>query len=162
MLPILLVNFYSTEHRARSTRDIFAPSSSKVRTERRPSLLGTHVLSDDDHHLPALTVRETLRFAAILKLPHTISRKRKFARAEEVLRMLGLQNCADNMVGGELLKGISGGEKRRLSLACQMVSRTFYMVELQCLAGSMQIDDPPILIADEPVSTIYYVGWCPR
>ncbi|GJE89059.1 P-loop containing nucleoside triphosphate hydrolase protein [Phanerochaete sordida] len=92
------------------------------------------VEQDDDHHLPALTVRETLRFAAMFKLPHTIGRKRKFARAEEVLKMLGLQDCADNMVGGELLKGISGGEKRRLSLACQM------------------IDDPPVLIADEPTS----------
>lgn len=37
--------------------------------------------------------------------------------------MLGLRDCADNMVGGELIKGISGGEKRRLSLACQMVGR---------------------------------------
>ncbi len=70
-------------------------------------------------------MRETLRFAAIIKLPSTISRKRKLARAEEVLRMLGLKECADGMVGGELLKGISGGEKRRLSLACEMVSRNF-------------------------------------
>lgn len=37
------------------------------------------------------------------------------------MRMLGLRSCADVLVGGELLKGISGGEKRRLSLACQMV-----------------------------------------
>jgi ABC-type multidrug transport system ATPase subunit len=36
--------------------------------------------------------------------------------------MLGLRDCADGVVGGELLKGISGGEKRRLSLAYQMVS----------------------------------------
>ena len=88
------------------------------------TILASHELLlpvDDDYHLPALTVRETLRFTAMTKLPSTISRKRKLARAEEVLRMLGLQACADNMVGGELLKGISGGEKRRLSLACQMV-----------------------------------------
>lgn len=76
---------------------------------------------DDDYHLPALTVRETLRFAAMIKLPSTVSRKRKLARAEDVLKMLGLRDCADGMVGGELLKGISGGEKRRLSLACEMV-----------------------------------------
>ncbi|THG93869.1 hypothetical protein EW026_g7481 [Hermanssonia centrifuga] len=92
------------------------------------------VEQDDDYHLPALTVREALRFAAIIKLPSTISRKRKLARAEEVLRMLGLKECADGMVGGELLKGISGGEKRRLSLACEM------------------INDPAVLIVDEPTS----------
>jgi hypothetical protein len=33
--------------------------------------------------------------------------------------MLGLKDCADLPVGGALLKGISGGEKRRLSLAVQ-------------------------------------------
>lgn len=61
----------------------------------------------------------------MMKLPSTVNRKRKLARAEEVLGLLGLQACADHMVGGELMKGISGGEKRRLSLACQMVSNIF-------------------------------------
>jgi ABC-type multidrug transport system ATPase subunit len=89
------------------------------------------VEQDDDYHLPALTVRETLRFAATIKLPANVSRKRKLARAEEVLKMLGLRDCADGVVGGELLKGISGGEKRRLSLACEM------------------INDPAVLIVDE-------------
>ncbi|KAJ7151563.1 P-loop containing nucleoside triphosphate hydrolase protein [Mycena filopes] len=82
----------------------------------------------------ALTVRETLRYAAILRLPPKMSKKRKIARAEEVLLMLGLKDCADVYVGGELLKGISGGEKRRLSLAVQMIS------------------DPSILVVDEPTS----------
>jgi ABC-type multidrug transport system ATPase subunit len=46
-------------------------------------------------------------------------KKQKIARAETVLLMLGLKDCADLPVGGALLKGISGGEKRRLSLAVQ-------------------------------------------
>jgi ABC-type multidrug transport system ATPase subunit len=36
--------------------------------------------------------------------------------------MLGLEDCADNLVGGQVLKGISGGEKRRLSLAVEMLN----------------------------------------
>ncbi|KAF7319864.1 ABC transporter domain-containing protein [Mycena kentingensis (nom. inval.)] len=92
------------------------------------------VEQEDDYHLSALTVRETLRYAAILRLPAKMSKKRKIARAEEVLLMLGLKDCADVYVGGELLKGISGGEKRRLSLAVQMIS------------------DPSILVVDEPTS----------
>ncbi|KAG8903628.1 hypothetical protein FRB99_002933 [Tulasnella sp. 403] len=96
--------------------------------------LVSFVEQEDSHHLPALTVRETLRYAAILRLPKTMSRKRKIARAEEVLQMLGLNECADNLVGGELLKGISGGEKRRLSLAVEMIS------------------DPAVLVVDEPTS----------
>ncbi|KAJ7356761.1 P-loop containing nucleoside triphosphate hydrolase protein [Mycena albidolilacea] len=92
------------------------------------------VEQEDDYHLSALTVRETLRYAAILRLPPKMSKKRKIARAEEVLLMMGLKDCADIYVGGELLKGISGGEKRRLSLAVQMIS------------------DPSILVVDEPTS----------
>lgn len=77
------------------------------------------VEQEDDWHLPSLTVRETLRYAAILRLPNNMPRKQKIARAETVLRMLGLKDCADLPVGGALVKGISGGEKRRLSLAVQ-------------------------------------------
>ncbi|GAA6030923.1 hypothetical protein JCM8097_008938 [Rhodosporidiobolus ruineniae] len=91
------------------------------------------VQQDDDHHLPALTVRETLRYAARLRLKDR-SKAECDARAEEVLRMLGLKACADNIVGGELVKGISGGEKRRLSLAVELLS------------------DPAVLFADEPLS----------
>ena len=112
---------------------------------RDTSELLAYVEQEDDYHLPALTVsihivsvafiigslrvvvqvRETLRYAAILRLPHTMSRKRKLARAEELIRMLGLRPCADRLVGGPLVKGISGGEKRRLSLAVQMMNGSF-------------------------------------
>ncbi|GAA5886465.1 hypothetical protein JCM6882_001645 [Rhodosporidiobolus microsporus] len=100
-----------------------------------PSLasLVAFVEQEDAHHLPALTVRETLRYAARLRLKQRSSAECD-ARAEEVLRMLGLKACADNMVGGELVKGISGGEKRRLSLAVELLS------------------DPAVLYADEPLS----------
>jgi ABC-type multidrug transport system ATPase subunit len=81
------------------------------------------VEQDDDWHLPRLTVRETLRYAAILRLPDKMPRRQKIARAETVLLMLGLKDCADLPVGGSVLKGISGGEKRRLSLAVQSESR---------------------------------------
>ncbi|WVQ83463.1 hypothetical protein IAT38_005604 [Cryptococcus sp. DSM 104549] len=92
------------------------------------------VEQDDDWHLPSLTVRETLTYAAVLRLPDKMPRRQKVARAETVLKMLGLKDCADLPVGGALLKGISGGEKRRLSLAVQM------------------INDPAVLVVDEPTS----------
>ncbi|KAH8922576.1 P-loop containing nucleoside triphosphate hydrolase protein [Atractiella rhizophila] len=91
------------------------------------------VEQSDKHLLPALTVRETLLYAAVLKL-RNMTKRQKAARAEQVLRMLGLKECADNLVGGDLIKGISGGEKRRLSLAIQLLS------------------DPPVIVADEPLS----------
>ncbi|GAA5992258.1 hypothetical protein JCM10908_001843 [Rhodotorula pacifica] len=91
------------------------------------------VEQEDAHHLPALTVRETIRYAARLRLKDRSTRQCD-ERAEEVLLLLGLSTCADTLVGGPLVKGISGGEKRRLSLAVQLLS------------------DPAVLYADEPTS----------
>ncbi|KAG0658490.1 hypothetical protein C6P46_005733 [Rhodotorula mucilaginosa] len=91
------------------------------------------VEQEDSHHLPALTVRETVRYAARLRLKDR-SKRECDERAEEVLLLLGLSTCADTLVGGPLVKGISGGEKRRLSLAVQLLS------------------DPAVLYADEPTS----------
>lgn len=94
------------------------------------------VLQEDSHHLPALTVRETVRYAARLRLKDR-NKRQCDERAEEVLLLLGLSTCADTLVGGPLVKGISGGEKRRLSLAVQLLS------------------DPAVLYADEPTSGVY-------
>ncbi|KAK7989923.1 hypothetical protein PG989_010238 [Apiospora arundinis] len=94
----------------------------------------SYVCQDDDALLPSLTVRETLRFAAGLRLPSFMSKKEKHDRAEEVLLKMGLKDCADNLVGSDLVKGISGGEKRRVSIAVQILT------------------DPRVLLLDEPTS----------
>ncbi|OLN97692.1 putative ABC transporter ATP-binding protein/permease [Colletotrichum chlorophyti] len=94
----------------------------------------SYVCQDDDALLPSLTVRETLRFSAGLRLPSHMSKDEKYRRAEEVLLKMGLKDCADNLVGNELVKGISGGEKRRVTIAVQLLS------------------DPRVLLLDEPTS----------
>ncbi|GAA5832003.1 hypothetical protein JCM3770_006589, partial [Rhodotorula araucariae] len=48
---------------------------------------------------------------------------------------LGLAPCADNLVGGELLKGISGGEKRRVSLGVQLISGAAVLYADEPLTG---------------------------
>ena len=82
----------------------------------------SYVTQDDSALLPYLTVREMLRFAAGLRLPKGMSRKEKRKRAEDVIRSMGLSDCADNLVGGEFVKGISGGEKRRVSIGVQLLT----------------------------------------
>ncbi|KFA69745.1 hypothetical protein S40285_06007 [Stachybotrys chlorohalonatus IBT 40285] len=94
----------------------------------------SYVCQDDDALLPSLTVRETLRFAAGLRLPSFMKTEEKYRRAEEVLSKMGLKDCADNLIGDDLIKGISGGEKRRVSIAVQVLT------------------DPRILLLDEPTS----------
>jgi ABC-type lipoprotein export system ATPase subunit len=84
--------------------------------------LSSYVVQDDSALLPYLTVRETLRFAAGLRLPRRMSKDEKMRRADDVLLKMGLRDCADVLVGNELLKGISGGEKRRLSIAVEILT----------------------------------------
>ena len=92
------------------------------------------VRQDDASLLPALTARETLYYQARLRLPKSWTEEEKKVRAEEILGMLGLRHCADTVVGNEALKGLSGGEKRRLSIGVQILT------------------DPSILVIDEPTS----------
>ncbi|ODV89290.1 hypothetical protein CANCADRAFT_137067 [Tortispora caseinolytica NRRL Y-17796] len=102
-----------------------------------PKLLSrvcSYVTQDDDGLLPSLTVRETLTFAAYLRLPKTWSKDRMRQRAEEIMHEMGLKDCADKLIGSEFTKGISGGEKRRVSIAVQLLS------------------DPSVIFLDEPTS----------
>jgi ABC-type multidrug transport system ATPase subunit len=94
----------------------------------------SYVCQDDDTLLPSLTVRETLRFAARLRLPSWMNEEEKFKRAEDILLKMGLKDCADTLVGNDMIKGISGGEKRRVSIATQILT------------------EPRVLLLDEPTS----------
>lgn len=91
-------------------------------TDKEVQSLCSYVVQDDSALLPYLTVRETLRFAAGLRLPKWMSEQVKMKRAEDVLLKMGLKDCADVLVGNHLLKGISGGEKRRVSIAVQVLT----------------------------------------
>ncbi|NXL91457.1 ABCG8 protein, partial [Alectura lathami] len=88
----------------------------------------------DDRLLPHLTVRETLLFVAKLRLPAAFSDAQKEKRVEDVIAELRLRQCANTRVGNEYLRGISGGERRRVSIGVQLLW------------------NPGILILDEPTS----------
>ncbi|KAI3851997.1 hypothetical protein MKW98_019996 [Papaver atlanticum] len=83
---------------------------------------------------PMLTVEETLTFSADFRLPRSLSKREKKARAQGVIDQLGLQNAANTMIGDESHRGISGGERRRVSI------------------GIGIIYSPIILFLDEPTS----------
>lgn len=38
-------------------------------------------------------------------------------RVEFIIKLLGIQRCADTVVGNQLLRGVSGGEKKRVTTA---------------------------------------------
>jgi ABC-type multidrug transport system ATPase subunit len=82
--------------------------------------------------LPTLTPRETLTFAARLKVGKNKSEIKSLVN--DLLEKLKISNVSDNLVGNELIKGLSGGEKKRLCIGLEMIS------------------DPPVLLLDEPTS----------
>lgn len=81
-----------------------------------------------DTHLPFLTVRETAAFACANStvepaiMAHPLLEAAAGERVERVLELLKLQNCANTLVGNELVRGISGGEKKRVTIAEALVS----------------------------------------
>ncbi|KJZ78193.1 hypothetical protein HIM_02231 [Hirsutella minnesotensis 3608] len=129
-MALRLRNSIGTTYRSsgRLTFNGATPSAAVIRS------VCSYVCQDDDALLPSLTVRETLRFAAGLRLPSFMSSAEKVRRADEVLMKMGLKDCAETVVGSNIVKGISGGEKRRVSIAIQILT------------------DPRILLVDEPTS----------
>ena len=90
-------------------------------TDRLDSIRSTYVMQHDVL-LPTLTVRETLQYAAELRLPSLTSADERRAIMEEVILELGLKECAETRIGNSDQKGCSGGEKRRTSLAVQLLA----------------------------------------
>lgn len=72
--------------------------------------------------LPTLTVRETLTYAAQLRLPSSVDAKERKQLVEEVILELSLKEAADTRIGNNAHKGCSGGEKRRTSIGVQLLS----------------------------------------
>ncbi|XP_009605775.1 ABC transporter G family member 9 [Nicotiana tomentosiformis] len=94
----------------------------------------TGFVTQDDILYPHLTVTETLLFTALLRLPKTLSHEEKVVHAEAVISQLGLTKCKDSIIGGPLLRGISGGERKRVSI------------------GQEMLINPSLLFLDEPTS----------
>ena len=81
-----------------------------------------------------LTARESLMYSATLRLPDTTTTEEKRAIVDGAIQEMGLSACQHTCVGTSFRRGLSGGEKRRLSIALQILTR------------------PRLLFLDEPTS----------
>ncbi|KAI6025447.1 hypothetical protein EDC04DRAFT_2869360 [Pisolithus marmoratus] len=77
---------------------------------------------------------ETVLYSALLRLPRSMSEAEKIARVMGTLQELGIAGIAGKRIGGSGKRSISGGEKRRVSIACELVT------------------SPSVLFLDEPTS----------
>jgi ABC-type multidrug transport system ATPase subunit len=78
-------------------------------------------VAQDDSLQATATPRETIRFSAKLRLPRSTTDHQLDQLTERMIQELGLKSCADTVVGGLLIKGISGGERKRASVGVELV-----------------------------------------
>lgn len=91
-------------------------------------------VTQEDVLMTTLTVREAVCYSAQLQLPDSMTRSEKRERAEATMQEMGLEDAADTRIGGWAFKGISGGQKRRVSICIELLTR------------------PQLLYLDEPTS----------
>ncbi|KAH9310134.1 hypothetical protein KI387_038045 [Taxus chinensis] len=91
-------------------------------------------VTQEEALFPFLTVEETLMFSARLRLPGSVPRSEKASRVRALMAELGLSHVAGSRIGNEEVRGISGGERRRVSIGVEV------------------IHDPAVLLLDEPTS----------
>lgn len=91
-------------------------------------------VEQENNFFPHMTVRETLSFRVELKLGSRISKNARDELVNELINELRLDMAAETIVGDTKVRGISGGERRRLAIACELVS------------------SPSVIFLDEPTS----------
>ena len=100
-----------------------------------------HTLADRIGYVPQedvmhrdLTVFEVLHYAARLRLPSDLPDSAVQAHVEALLTRMGLAHIRDTLIGGENVRGVSGGQRKRVNIALELLT------------------EPPLLFLDEPTS----------
>jgi len=91
-------------------------------------------VEQEDKIFAELTVEEQIAFHASLRLPNKMPKEAKTERVMATIQELGLMKVKDSYVGGESVRGVSGGEKKRVNVGTELVT------------------DPSLIFLDEPTS----------
>uniref|UniRef100_A0A8R7QP49 ABC transporter domain-containing protein n=1 Tax=Triticum urartu TaxID=4572 RepID=A0A8R7QP49_TRIUA len=91
-------------------------------------------VTQDNVLMSTMSVRETVYYSAQLQLPGSMPAVEKRAHADAVIREMGLGDAMDTRIGGRMTKGISGGQRKRVTICIEMLTR------------------PRLLFLDEPTS----------
>ncbi|KAL1803073.1 hypothetical protein DCAR_0934747 [Daucus carota subsp. sativus] len=91
-------------------------------------------VKQEDVLLGTLSVKETISYSAHLRLPECLSKEEVNTIVEETITGMGLEDCKNGLIGNWHLRGISGGEKKRVSIALEILT------------------SPSLLFLDEPTT----------
>jgi len=81
-----------------------------------------------------LTVKETIDYAGQLRLPKGTTDDDRKAKVSRIMQLLGIDHVKDTKIGGETIRGVSGGEKKRAAIGVELVT------------------DPSLIFLDEPTT----------
>ena len=127
-----LMEVISNQSKTGEVKGNFCLNGNEVDIEKIKKISG--FVFQDDIILRTMTVYEALYMSALLKLPETTSIEEKKNIVDKMISTLHLEKCKDTIVGDSTLKGISGGERKRLSVGMEMIM------------------NPSIIFLDEPTS----------
>ncbi|EDO41448.1 predicted protein [Nematostella vectensis] len=88
----------------------------------------------EDIFFSHLTLKETLTYSAMLRLPDTLSKAQKLQKVDEIVKILDLSKCLHTCIGSPMERGLSGGEKKRANIGCELII------------------NPSLIFLDEPTS----------
>ncbi|XP_020212782.1 ABC transporter G family member 15 [Cajanus cajan] len=91
-------------------------------------------VAQEELFLGTLSVKETLTYSANMRLPSKMTKEEINKVVEETIMEMGLEECAHNRIGNWHSRGISNGEKKRLSIGLEILTQ------------------PHVLLLDEPTS----------
>lgn len=120
-------------------RSDFPPSSGTLLFAGKPRVARTkrHIgyVMQDDVFFSKLTVKETLHFTASIRVPH-LSRQRRDQIVHSIMRKLRLLKCQHTIIGDQQFeKGISGGERKRLNIANELLHNPSLLLADECTSG---------------------------